>query len=71
MGAGLSSRIVAVTGGMPDSGMRVALLADDPDGQRRDGWPQRDDRREGAVVVMPVFLQRRHEIGYTIDKLKR
>ena len=56
---------------MPDSGMRVALLADDPDGQRRDGWPQRDDRREGAVVVMPVFLQRRHEIGYTIDKLKR
>ena len=34
---------------------------------RRSGTIQ----REGAVVAMPVFLRRRHEIDYTIEKLKR
>ena len=39
--------------------------------QRHDGWPQRVVRRKHAMIAVPVLPQRWHEIGYTIQKLKR
>ena len=41
----------------------VALLADIPDRQRRDGFSQLVVRREYSVVAMPVLPRRRDEIG--------
>ena len=49
----------------------VALLADIPDGQRRDGSSQRVVRRKHAVVPVPVFSRWRHEIGEPVEELKR
>ena len=50
--------------------MRVALLADVPDGQRRDGPSQRVVRRKHAVIPVPVFSLWRHEIGEPVEQRK-
>ena len=49
-------------GGLPAGG-GVAALANIPDRQRRDGFPQPVIRREYSVIAMPVLPRRRHEIG--------
>ena len=49
----------------------IALLANVPDRQRRDGRPKRAIRREDTVIAMPVFARRRDEIGEPVEKLKR
>ena len=49
----------------------IALLANVPDRQRRDGRPERVIRREDTVIAMPVFARRRDEIGEPVESLKR
>ena len=71
MGAGLYSRIAAVTSGVPGSGIRVVLLPDVPDRERRHGGSQRVVRCKHPVVPVPVFSRRRHEIGEPVEELKR
>jgi hypothetical protein len=53
------------------AGRGVAPLANIPDRQRRDGFPQPVIRREYSVIAMPVLPRRRHEIGEPIEELKR
>ena len=60
----------ATAGRMP-TGHSLALLADDPDRQRRDGGPELVIRRKHPVVAMPVLPRRRDEVRQTIEKLKR
>ena len=55
---------------MPAGGS-LALLADVPDRQGHDGSPQLVIRGKDAVVAMPVFPRRRHEIREPVEKLKR
>jgi hypothetical protein len=57
-------------GGLPAGG-GVAPLANIPDRQQRDGFPQPVIRREYSVIAMPVLPRRRHEIGEPVEKLKR
>jgi hypothetical protein len=42
------------------------LLADVPDGKRRDGGPELVIRRKHPVVAMPVLPRRRDEVRQTI-----
>jgi hypothetical protein len=49
----------------------IALVANVPDRQRRDGRPQRVIRREDTVIPMPVLPRRRDEIGEPVEELKR
>jgi hypothetical protein len=53
------------------AGTGVALLADVPDRERRDAFPQPVIRRKHPVVPMPVLPRRWDEIGQAIEKLKR
>ena len=53
------------------AGTGVAWLADVPDRERRDGFPQPVIRRKHPVVAMPVLPRRWDEIGQAIEKLKR
>ena len=73
--AGLLIRVVAADGAatvVPTSaGRDLALLADIPDGQRRDGPPERVIRREYSVIPVPVFLWRRHEGHEPVEELIR
>ena len=57
-------------GGLPAGG-GVAPLANIPDRQLRDGFPQPVIRREYSVIAMPVLPRRRHEIGEPVEELKR
>ena len=62
-------------GGLPAGG-GVAPLANIPDRQRRDGFPQPVIRREYPWLVSsrqarPVLARRRHEIGEPFEELKR
>jgi hypothetical protein len=57
-------------GGLPAGG-GVAALANIPDRQRRDGFPQPVIRREYSVIAMPVLPRRRDEIGEPVEELKR
>jgi hypothetical protein len=49
----------------------LPLLANIPDGHRRDGPPQLVVRREYSVIPMPVPPRRRDEIGEPVEKLQR
>jgi hypothetical protein len=51
--------------------VRVPLLADIPDGKRRDCWPQRMVRRKHPVIPMPVPPGRWDQPCQTVKKLKR
>jgi hypothetical protein len=53
------------------AGRRIPLLADVPDGQRRDGRAQRVIRREDAVIAMPVLPRLRDQVRKPIEELKR
>jgi hypothetical protein len=53
------------------AGRGIAPLADNPEGKRRNGGPERVIRRKHPVVMMPVLPRRRHEIGTPVEKLKR
>ena len=75
MRAGLFIRVAAASGAvtvvsMP-SGRGLALLADIPDRQRRDGPPQLVVRREYSVIAMPVLPGRRDESGEPVEELTR
>ena len=67
MRAGLRLSVAAaprgVTGARMPAGTGVALLADVPDGERGDAFPQPVIRREHSVIPMPVLPRRRDEIG--------
>ena len=68
-------RVAAASRGMLASpmpaGHGLALLADNPDRQRRDGGPELVIRGKHPVVAMPVFSRWRDEIGEPVQKLKR
>ena len=49
------------------AGTGVAWLADVPDRERRDGFPQPVIRRKHPVVAMPVLPRRWDEIGQAAD----
>ena len=51
--------------------VRVPLLADIPDGKRRDGRPQGMVRREHPVIPMPVPPGRWEQRCQPVEKLKR
>jgi len=53
------------------TGRALALLADIPDRECRDGFPQPVIGRKHPVVAMPVLPRRRDEIGEPVQKLKR
>ena len=73
--AGVLSRVTAGSRGVTiapmSAGRSLAPLADVPDGQRRDGGPERVIRRKDAVIPVPVLARRRHEVGEPVEKLKR
>ena len=75
MRAGVLSRVTAGSSGVTiapmSAGRSLAPLADVPDGQRRDGGPERVIRRKDAVIPVPVLARRRHEVGEPVEKLKR
>ena len=60
-----------VTAAPMPTGYGLALLADIPDRQRRDGGPELVIRGEHPVVAMPVLSRRRDEIGEPVEELKR
>ncbi len=62
--------VAAAFRGMP-AGDGVILLPDIPDRQCRDGPPQRLFRGKQPVVAMPVLPRRRHEVGKSVEELKR
>jgi len=47
------------------------LLSGIDDRHRGDRGPQRVVRREGTVVAVPVLSWRRHQIGKSVEELKR
>ena len=51
--------------------VRVPLLADIPNGKRRDRLPQWVVRRKHPVIPMPVPPGRRDQRCQTVKKLKR
>ncbi len=51
--------------------LRVPLLAEIPDGKRRDGLPQRVVRRKHPVIPMPVPPGRWDQRCQPVKKLKR
>ena len=61
----------AVTVAPMPAGRGVAALANVPDRQRRDGFPQPVIRREYSVIAMPVLPWRRDVIGEVGEQLKR
>ena len=56
--------------GMP-AGRVLAALANVPDRQRCDGFPQPVIQGKHPVVAVPVFSRRRHKVRHTIKELKR
>jgi hypothetical protein len=55
--------------GVP-AGRGIPLLPDVPDGERRDGRPQRVIGREDAVIPVPVPPRLRDQICEPVQKLK-
>jgi hypothetical protein len=53
------------------AGRGLALLADVPDGERRDGSPQPVIRRKHPVIPVPVLPRRRDQIREPVEELKR
>jgi len=53
------------------TGRGLALLADIPDCECRDGFSQPVIGRKHPVVAMPVLPRRRDEIGEPVEELKR
>ena len=53
------------------AGRGLALLADVPDGKRRDGGPELVIRRKHPVIPMPMLPRRRDESGKPVQELKR
>jgi len=53
------------------AGRVLAMLANIPDRQRRDGFPQPVIWGKHPVMPMPVLARRWHEIGEPVEKLKR
>jgi len=53
------------------AGRGLALLADIPDRQRRDGPPELVVRREYSVISVPVLPRRGDESGEPVEELKR
>jgi len=51
--------------------VRQPWLADIPDRERRDGFPQLVIRGKHPVIPMPMLPRRRYEIGEPVQKLKR
>jgi hypothetical protein len=49
---------------------RISLLPDVPDGQCRDGRPERVIRGEDAVIPVPVPPRLRDEIGEPVEELE-
>jgi hypothetical protein len=64
--AGLCKSVAAAFRGLPASRC-IALLADVPDGQRRDGPPQFVIWRKHPVLAMPVLPRRRDKVRQTIE----
>ena len=54
--------------GMP-AGRVLAALANVPDRQRCDGFPQPAIQGKHPVVAVPVFSRRRHKVRHTIKEL--
>ena len=75
MRAGLLIRVAAASGAVTivsvSAGRGLALLADIPDGECRDGFSQPVVRREYSVIPMPVLPRRWDEIGEPVQELKR
>jgi hypothetical protein len=73
--AGLLIRVAAASGAVTivsvSAGRGLALLADVPDRECRDGFSQPVIRRKHPVVAMPVLPRRRDEIGEPVEELKR
>jgi hypothetical protein len=71
--AGFCMSVAAAFRGLPagrmPAGRCIALLADVPDGQRRDGPPQFVIWRKHPVIAMPVLPRRRDEVRQTIEEL--
>ena len=57
-------------GDLPAGG-GVAPLANVPDRQRRDGFPQPVIRCKYSVIAMPVLPRRRDQIREPVEELKR
>ena len=66
---GVAAAFRGVTVGHMPTGRGLALLADVPDRQRRDGPPQLVVRREYSVIAMPVLPWRRHEVGEPVARV--
>ncbi len=62
---------LGVTASRMPTGRGLAWLADVPDRERRDGFPEPMIRREHSVIPMPVLPRWRDEIGEPVEKLKR
>jgi len=75
MRTGLLIRFAAASGAVTVVSMPanrgLALRADIPDRQRRDGFSQLVARREYSVIPMTVLPRRRDEIGEPVQELKR
>ena len=71
VGAGFCECAAAIAGGVPGLGVPaghgIALPADVPDRQCRNGWPERVVWRKHPVVTMPVFPRLRDEIGASVN----
>jgi hypothetical protein len=72
---GCSRTAAAAARGIRDTFMLaricVPLLADIPNGKRRDHWPQRMVRRKHPVIPVPVPPGRRDQRRQTVKKLNR
>ena len=68
-------RVRAASGGVTavsiPAGSGLAPLADVPDRERRDAFPQPVIRREYSVIPVPVLPRRRDEIGEPVEELNR
>jgi hypothetical protein len=56
-------------GRMP-AGRDLALLANVPNGECRDGPPELVIRRKHPVIAVPVLPRRRNKVRQTIEELK-
>ncbi len=56
--------------GMP-AGRVLAALANVPDRQRCDGFPQPAIQGKHPVVAVPVFSRRRHKVRHTMKELSQ
>jgi hypothetical protein len=52
------------------AGRDLALLANVPNGECRDGPPELVIRRKHPVIAVPVLPRRRNKVRQTIEELK-